>query len=93
MKEYLGQDTSDEDVTQQIINNIYENSLPLFRRHIESGRVRLTFLDPAEVRMIESVPPIRFLIAEQCSSPVSHFLPHSTISKRVVPLIIHRSFL
>lgn len=51
MGEYLGKDKSDEVLQEEIVKVIYNNALPLFRRHIESGRVRISFLDYKEVRL------------------------------------------
>jgi len=45
MREYLGVNSNEEDATAEIVKNVYENALPLFRRTIESGRVRISFLD------------------------------------------------
>jgi hypothetical protein len=51
MKNYLGGNNVDETtVHSEIIHNIYEQSLPLFRRMIESGRVRINFLDQNKLR-------------------------------------------
>ena len=50
MKEYLEDSaTSEEDVVREITATIYENSLPLFRRMIEIGKVRLALIDHAKV--------------------------------------------
>lgn len=49
MKEYLGNDASEEILQKEIIKIIYDSSLPLFRGLIESGRVRITFMDHHEV--------------------------------------------
>jgi hypothetical protein len=49
MKEYLGNDATEEAIQKEIITIIYNSSLPLFRRLIESGRVRITFMDYREV--------------------------------------------
>jgi hypothetical protein len=45
MKSYLGESADDEAVKNEIAKGIYEQSLPLFRKTIESGRVRLSFLN------------------------------------------------
>jgi hypothetical protein len=50
MKEYLGVGSTEESVTTEIIKTIYDCTLPLFRRLIESGRVRISFLDYHDVR-------------------------------------------
>jgi hypothetical protein len=50
MKEYLGAESTEESAAEEIVKNIYDSSLPLFRRTIESGRVRLSFLDYRDVR-------------------------------------------
>ena len=52
MEEYLGdEDTPLDEVTKEITQSIYGNSLPLFRKMIENGYVRLTILDHKKVRM------------------------------------------
>lgn len=50
MKEYLGSDAEDTSVKNEIIQGIYQQSLPMFRRFIESGRVRINFIDHKKVR-------------------------------------------
>ena len=50
MKEYLGSTKDDKSVEKEIIHTIYEQSLPLFRRMIESGRVRITFMDQPKIQ-------------------------------------------
>lgn len=50
MNEYLGKDATEKEMQKEIVTNIYDSSLPLFRRLIESGRVRITFMDHREVR-------------------------------------------
>lgn len=50
MGEYMGKDNVDEVLKEEIVNVIYNNALPLFRRLIESGRVRISFLNYKEVR-------------------------------------------
>jgi hypothetical protein len=50
MKEYFGDSLEgEEEVGNEVYKVIYDNSLPLFRRMIESGNVRVTFLDTAKV--------------------------------------------
>jgi hypothetical protein len=49
MREYLGNKVTDETVEKEIANAIYESSLPLFRRLIEAGRARISFLDHRKV--------------------------------------------
>ena len=51
MKEYLGSESTEESAAEEIVKTIYDCSLPLFRRTMESGRVRISFLDYHEVRM------------------------------------------
>ena len=49
MGEYIGKDKSEEVLQQEVVKVIYNNALPLFRRLIESGRVRITFMNYKEV--------------------------------------------
>jgi hypothetical protein len=50
MNEYLGAESTEDTARAEIVKNIYDSSLPLFRRVIESGRVRISFLDYHNVR-------------------------------------------
>uniref|UniRef100_A0A7S4VJV2 Uncharacterized protein n=1 Tax=Ditylum brightwellii TaxID=49249 RepID=A0A7S4VJV2_9STRA len=46
-------DNTDESAQEQVVEIIYEHSLPLFRRMIEQGQVRVVFLDHEKVRKFE----------------------------------------
>jgi hypothetical protein len=49
MEEYLGEESTQDEAMEEITQTIYDNSLPLFRRMIESGNVRLAILDHSKV--------------------------------------------
>jgi hypothetical protein len=42
---------SSEDSLQAVVNNIHDRSLPLFRKRLKSGRVRLTVLDYVKYKL------------------------------------------
>ena len=71
MKEYLGNDATKEAIQNEIIKTVYDSSLPLFRRLIESGQVRIsfmnhhevshTFVDPTDKQNVPSNPTIPYV--------------------------------
>ena len=76
MIDYLGkEEATDESVMEEIASTIYDNSLPLFRRMIEVGKVRVTFIDHNKV----SIVPIHDLFkALFRSSRPSQIFPYNS---------------
>jgi hypothetical protein len=53
MMQYLDEGVPNEEAAMaEVVNTVYDNSLPLFRRMIEAGLVRITFIDHAKVSNI-----------------------------------------
>ena len=58
MEQYLGE-SEREEALREITRSVYDNSLPLFRRMIEAGYVRLTIIEHEKVSNIGEVQKAR----------------------------------